>query len=59
MTIKILVQSLNNKTIDAVNSSDFSKIVFESNNATTLNYENWILNVHSNLNSFSLNKFCK
>lgn len=57
MTIEIIVQSLNNKTVEAVNTTDFSKTIFESNNSTTFEYTNYILNVHSNLNSFTLNNF--
>lgn len=57
MSIQIVVQSLNNKSIEAVNTTDFTKVIFESNNATSFEYTNYILNIHSNLNSFTLNNF--
>jgi hypothetical protein len=57
MTIKIIVQSLNNKTVDVINATDFSKTTILSNTEHEFAYSNLILNIHSNLNSFTLPNF--
>lgn len=57
MTIDILVQSLNNKTVDLVKLDDMSKVQFPTNNLTTVTYDNYVLNIHTSVQSFTLDSF--
>lgn len=57
MTIDLIVQSTNNKTIELIKLVDMSKIEFVTNNQTTVNYDNYILSIHTSIQSLTLSNF--
>ncbi len=56
--INITVQSLNNKTIEAIYLSNLSSSTFNNGQLKQLSYDNTLINIHTNVSStFNLNNF--